>query len=74
MHPEAEQDTRQRDERIDEGTGPTTEGEDTQRGHQEEPTSGDREIDIRVFHRTERTGGRTTVEVSAPAKAEEVTP
>jgi hypothetical protein len=55
-------------------TGLKTEGEDSQRGHQEEPTSRDREIDIRVFRRTERTGKRTTVEVSAPAEAEEVTP
>jgi hypothetical protein len=54
---------------------PTSEkGEDTQRGHQAEPKSGDNEIDSRVFHRATRTGRRDTVEVSAPAEAEEVVP
>jgi hypothetical protein len=41
---------------------------------QKETRHGDRKVDIRVFHPTTRTGGRDTVEVSAPAEAEEVTP
>jgi hypothetical protein len=45
-------------------TAPTSEkGEDTQRGHQAEPKTGDNEIDSRVFHRDTRTGGRGIVEV-----------
>jgi hypothetical protein len=56
-------------------TAPTSEkGEDTQRGHQAEPKTGDNEIDSRVFHRAARTGKRDIVDVSAPAEAEEVTP
>jgi hypothetical protein len=56
-------------------TAPTSEkGEDTQRGHQAEPKTGDNEINSRVFHRATRTGGRDVMEVSAPAETEEVVP
>jgi hypothetical protein len=56
-------------------TAPTSEeGEDAQQGHQKEPMYGDREADSHVFHPATRTGGRTTVEMPAPAEAEEVTP
>jgi hypothetical protein len=56
-------------------TGPTSGSKnDAPSDHQTERTSGDREIDDHVFHRATRTGKRDTVEVSAPAEAEEVTP
>jgi hypothetical protein len=59
---------------MDRETGPMTEGEDTQRGHEEEPTSGSCEDSSQVFHQAMGTRGLATVEVSAPAKAEEVVP
>jgi hypothetical protein len=59
---------------MDRETGPMTEGEDTQRGHQEESTSGCHEDSSQVFHQATGTGGLATVEVLAPAEAEEIVP
>jgi hypothetical protein len=54
-------------------TAPTSgKGEDAPLGHQAQPASGDRKIASRVFHPTTGTGGQDTVEVPAPAEAEEV--
>jgi hypothetical protein len=56
-------------------TTPTSgEEEDAQRGHQAETRCEDSEVYIRVLHPTMETGGLATVEVLAPAEAEEIAP
>jgi hypothetical protein len=72
-HPETEQGIAHREGTKDRETGPTSRSKkDAPWGHQAEPTSGDNEIDSRILHRATRTGGRDTVELSAPAEGEKV--
>jgi hypothetical protein len=75
-HERPRQDIRQRDERNDWETALTSgEEEDAQWGYQEEPRYKDCKVDSScVSHRTTGTGGLATVEVSAPADAEDVVP
>jgi hypothetical protein len=64
-----------REEKYDQETASTSgKEEDILRRRGADPGTGDYQISSQVFHRATGTWGRITVEMSAPAEAEEIVP